>query len=46
MTHAEYIYPAYAVAVLSVLGLVIHAFTSMRRAERAAAAERRREDAR
>ncbi len=46
MTHAEYVYPAYAVAAIAVLGLVTHAYMSMRRAERAAAAERRREDAR
>ena len=40
MTHAEYIYPAYAVAVIATLGLVIHAWTAMRRAERAADAQR------
>jgi len=42
VTHAAYIYPAYGVAVIATLGLVIHAFTTMRRAERAAA--RQRED--
>ena len=44
MTHAEYIYPAYAVAVVAVLGLVLQAWGQMRRAERAAdvQAERRR----
>ncbi len=42
MTHAAYIYPAYAVAVIATLALVIHAFTSMRRAERAAAEQRDR----
>jgi heme exporter protein D len=42
VTHAEYIYPAYAVAVIATLGLVIHAWTAMRRAERAAAEQRER----
>jgi len=40
MTHAAYIYPAYAVAVIAVLGLVVQAWTAMRRAERAADAQR------
>ncbi len=40
MTHAAYIYPAYVVAVVATLGLVIHAFTAMRRAERAATEQR------
>ncbi len=40
MTHAAYIYPAYGVAVIATLALVIHSWTAMRRAERAAAQQR------
>lgn len=42
MTHAAYVYPAYAVGAGAVLALVVHAWSAMRRAERAADAVRER----
>lgn len=42
MSHAEYVYPAYAVGAGAVLVLVAQAWAAMRRAERAAAAQRER----
>ncbi len=42
MTHATYVYPAYAVGAGAVLALVVHAWSAMRRAERAADAVRER----
>ncbi len=42
MTHAEFIYPSYALTVAGLLGTVAWSFVAMRRAERAADRERRR----
>ena len=35
MTHAEFIYPSYALTIAALLGTVVWSFVAMRRAERA-----------
>ena len=42
MTHAEFIYPSYALTIAGLLGVVGWSFVAMRRAEAAAARDRRR----
>ncbi len=42
MTHAEFIYPAYALTVAGLLGVTLWSFVAMRRAEAAASARGRR----
>ncbi len=42
MTHAEFIYPSYALTIAGLLGTVVWSFVAMRRAEAAVEKERRR----
>ncbi len=41
VTHAEFIYPAYALTVAGLFGTVVWSFVAMRRAEAAAGKARR-----
>ncbi len=42
MTHAEFVYPAYALTIAGLVGTVVWSFVAMRRAEGAADKDRRR----
>ena len=42
MTHAEFIYPSYALTIAGLVGTVVWSFVAMRRAEAEAARAQRR----